>query len=57
MDKKKNKDLLQEPSVAYGQSLKLSEIEFQPMHNMMESLRAQGCITFDEFANKFSKFL
>ncbi len=54
---KKNKDLLQEPSVAYGQSLKLSEIEFQPMHNMMENLRAQGCITFDEFADRFSKYL
>ena len=37
---KKNKDLLQEPSASYGQSHKLSEIEFQPMHNMMETLKA-----------------
>lgn len=55
MDEKKN--ILEEPAISYGRKIKLSEIEFQPMHNMMETLKAQGCITMDEFVERFSKYL
>ncbi len=48
---------LEEPAVGYGRKYKLSEIEFQPVHNMMETLRQQGCITFDEFKERLSKYL
>ncbi len=52
-----NKHTLEEPSVSYGQKHKLSEIEFQPMSNMMEALREQGYITHDEFVERLSKYL
>jgi|GEM_PF-3081728 len=52
-----NKHILEEPSVSYGQKHKLSEIEFQPMSNMMETLRKQGYITHEEFVERLSKHL
>ena len=55
MDIKKNR--LEEPAASYGRMVKKSEIEFQPMHNMIETLKAQGCITLDEFVDRYSKYL
>lgn len=57
MSMDENKHTLEEPSVSYGQKHKLSEIEFQPMSNMMEALREQGYITHDEFVERLSKYL
>lgn len=52
-----NKNNLEEPAAAYGQKCKLSEIEFQPMPNMMEALRKQGYITHEELVERLSKYL
>jgi hypothetical protein len=52
-----NKDILEEPSVSYGQSFNLRDINYQPVSNMRESLKGQGCITLDEFVDKVSKYL
>ena len=52
-----NKHNLEDPAASYGRKMKLSEVEFQPMNNMKETLRQQGCITFDEFVDKLSKYL
>ena len=51
------KHTLEEPAASYGRKVKLSEMEFQPMHNMMETLKAQGCLTFEEFKERLSKYL
>lgn len=55
MEEKKH--TLEEPAVSYGRKYKLSEIEFQPMHNMRETLRQQGYITHEEFIQRISKYL
>ena len=52
MDEKNHN--LEEPAAAYGQKCKLSEIEFQPMPNMMEALRKQGYITHEELVERLS---
>ena len=49
-----NKHTLEEPSVSYGQKHKLCEIEFQPLSNMMETLRKQGYITHEEFVERLA---
>ena len=42
----------EEPVASYGSKVKLSEVAFQPMPQMMETLRAQGYITHEEFVNR-----
>ena len=49
-----NKHTLKEPSASYGSKYKLSEIEFQPMPDMMETLREQGYITHEEFVERLA---
>ena len=53
----KNNKTLEEPAAEYGRNLRAEEIVFQPMTNMMESLRSQGYITHDELVNRLSKYL
>ena len=55
MDEKNHN--LEEPAASYGQKCKLSEIEFQPMSLMMETLRKQGYITHEELVARLSKYL
>lgn len=52
-----NKQNLEEPAANYGKKVTLGEIEFQPVPHMMETLQAQGCISFEDFVEKFSKYL
>ena len=52
----KNKQNLEEPAASYGKKVTLGEIEFQPVPHMMETLKAQGCISFEDFVEKFSKY-
>ena len=56
MSMDKNKQNLEEPAASYGKKVTLSEIEFQPVPHMMETLKAQGCISFEDFVEKFSKY-
>lgn len=55
MDEKNH--ILEEPAASYGSKVKLSEVPFQPMPRIMETLRAQGYITHNEFVERMSKFL
>ena len=49
--------ILEEPAASYGSKVKLCEVAFQPMPQMMETLRAQGYITHEEFVERVSKHL
>ena len=53
----KNKNTLNEPAVNYGRKVHVSELQFKPMDNMMETLRFQGYVSLDEFISKVSKFM
>ena len=48
---------LEEPGAEYGRKVKASEIVFEPMPHMRDSLRAQGYITHEEFVDRLSKYL
>lgn len=52
-----NKHILEEPAAVYGRKVRMSELEFTPMPNMMETLRKQGYISQEEFIERFSKFM
>ena len=52
----KNKRALEEPAMFYGRKVGLGDIEFEPIDNMMETLRSRGYITFDEFIDRLSKY-
>ena len=47
----------EEPGGEYGRKVKASEIVFEPMPHMRESLRKQGYITHEEFVDRLSKYL
>ena len=55
MEEKKH--ILEDPAASYGRKCKLSEIEFQPMHNMMGTMRKRGYITHEELVERLSKYL
>ena len=52
-----NKHNLEEPATSYGREIKSSEVVFEPMPRMMESLRAQGYLTHEEFVERMSKYI
>ena len=52
-----NKHTLKEPAAEYGRKVKASDVVFQPMANMMETLRSQGYISHEELVNRLSQDL
>jgi len=55
---KEKKNILEEPLCQYGKHTHIKDgIEFHSMPNMMETLRAQGCITHSELLERLSKYM
>ena len=52
-----NKEILEEPRAPYGSSIRMEDLTFESMPHMMETLRAQGCITHDELVDRLSKLI
>ena len=52
-----NKHTLKEPAAESGRKVKASDVVFQPMANMMETLRSQGYISHEELVNRLSQDL
>jgi hypothetical protein len=50
----KDKNNLESPSAPYGRIVRVGDLQFEPVDNLDESLRAQGYITLEDFKNKYS---
>ena len=54
---KKNNNNLEDPLVAYGTPVRKEDLSFEPIPHMMETLRAQGCISHDELIERLAKYI